>query len=116
MHNFEVALSAGTWGCPAPQTAELRPGDRILFVGGVPGGPRQTGERPVDPSGEAVDSDRAWMSRTASFCWTATARRRGLKTIEIWDQRDGIDIDLFDNAIDRGQMSLAPNVNLSKPH
>lgn len=117
MHNFEVALSAGTWGCPAPQTAELRPGDRILFVGGVPGGPRQTGERPVDPSGEAVDSDRAWMSRTASFCWTATATSTWFENDQqIWEPApDKYRYRFtFDNAIDRGQMSLVPNVNLSR--
>lgn len=117
MHNFDIARSAGTWGCPAPQTAELRPGDQVLFVGGVPGGPRQTGDRPVDPSGEAVDSDRAWLSRTAAFCWTATATSPWFEDEQgIWEPTpDKYRYRFtFTDAIDRGHLSLAPNTNLSR--
>ena len=63
--NLEVAIERGVWGCPVPQQMQLRAGDFVMFGGGVPGGPRQTGNRPTAADGSELDVDRSWFSRSA---------------------------------------------------
>ncbi len=65
--NLEVAIERGVWGCPVPQQMQLRAGDFVMFGGGVPGGPRQTGNRPTAADGSELDVDRSWFSRSAGF-------------------------------------------------
>ena len=115
--NFETAVAAGTWGCPVPQEAFITAGDTALFVGAVPGGPRQTGDRPFGPAGSPVNSDDAWLTRTASLCWTATISSGWFEDAsEIWEEEpDRYRFRFnFSDAIDRGPISLQPGLNLTR--
>lgn len=115
--NFDIALAAGTWGCPVPQEALITAGDTALFVGAVPGGPRQTGDRPLGPAGVPVNSDEAWFTRTASLCWTATISSAWFEDAsEIWEEEpDRYRFRFnFSDAIDRGPISLQPGLNLTR--
>ena len=115
--NFEVALASGTWGCPVPQDAEVNAGDTVLFLGGVPGGPRQTGDRPLGPDGERLTSDAAWLTRTATLCWTATITSGWFDDQRpIWEaQPDRYRFRFnFTDAINRGPISLEPGLNLTR--
>lgn len=115
--NFDIALGSGTWGCPVPQEAPITAGDTVLFVGGVPGGPRQTGDRPLGPTGEPMTSHTAWLTRTASLCWTATISSGWFEDeSEIWEaapDRYRFRFN-FSDAIDRGSISLQPGLNLTR--
>lgn len=115
--NFSIAVDAGVWGCPASQESPLAAGDKVLFVGSVPGGPRQTGERPLDYRGEPVDHERSWLSRTAAFCWLADATTGWFEDeSEIWEtEPDTYKYRFrFENAEDLGSLSLAPGIDLSR--
>lgn len=115
--NFGIAVDAGTWGCPVPQTANLEIGDTVLFVGQVPGGPRQTGGRPLDPSGVEMDDKRSWLTRSAGFCWTATATSTWFEDdSSIWEPHpDPYRFRFtFSDALDRGSLSLAADVDLTR--
>ncbi|MDG2160673.1 MAG: hypothetical protein P8K65_04695 [Acidimicrobiales bacterium] len=65
--NLEIAIERGAWGCPVPQEVQLKAGDFVMFGGGVPGGPRQSGNRLTAADDSELDVDRSWFSKSADF-------------------------------------------------
>ena len=113
--NLEVAIERGVWGCPVPQQIQLRAGDFVMFGGGVPGGPRQTGNRPTAADGSELDVDRSWFSRSAGFIVLGRVTSTWFEDdAPIWDSPDRFTHRFTFDLIERFEnVLLEPNVNLS---
>lgn len=113
--NLEIAIERGVWGCPVPQEVQLKTGDFVMFGGGVPGGPRQSGSRPTAADGSELDVDRSWFSKSAGFIVLGRVTSTWFEDdAPIWETPDSYRhrftfdfVEQFENVL------LEPSVNLS---